>query len=211
MLHSDVGNIGLSAVVALGRYSGGQLFTVSEEGCPLIHDVGGQVSLINGRAPHCVLPYAGFRLSAVAFLHSQTFRVDAQEACKLRNIGLDLPPPSMSVDQFPPAPCPSYQHAAFEYENLCHAVASIVEVEGEDESMPCAINVAPVQRTRWSGILRFLVGAACITRGSSVVVEGSSASRRGTTLHLDTSDSSVAVAECTTIGGYSTADAVRCV
>ena len=38
-LHSGAGNVGLSAVVAFGSFGGGQAFTISDEGTPVVHTV----------------------------------------------------------------------------------------------------------------------------------------------------------------------------
>ena len=73
-MHQDTGNVGYSVVAAIGRFAGGQLFTVAQDGQPILQDVCGRFSIIDGRAPHCVLPFAGYRLSVVGFLHTQCFR-----------------------------------------------------------------------------------------------------------------------------------------
>ena len=67
IMHADSGNVGHSAVVAFGQFAGGQLFTVSAEGCPVIHNPAGEVILINGRLPHAVLPFAGYEAPFALF------------------------------------------------------------------------------------------------------------------------------------------------
>ena len=44
VLHVDKGNIGMSAVMAMGRYAGGQLFTLTPDAEPIILDPAGSVT-----------------------------------------------------------------------------------------------------------------------------------------------------------------------
>ena len=81
VLHTDDANIGPSLVVALGPFTGGQLWTHrAAEGCVL--DVR-NFAYINGRVPHRTLPYAGDRVSIVLFSHSSAASMISREAMLL--------------------------------------------------------------------------------------------------------------------------------
>ena len=70
VMHTDTQNRGISVAVACGRSVGGHLFTMSSDNKPLLLDCAGKTQLFDGRLPHCNVPFAGYRLSAIGFVHS---------------------------------------------------------------------------------------------------------------------------------------------
>ena len=65
-MHCDRSNDGPSAIVALGDFSGGQLWTADRGVLPCRREV----RLFNGNQPHCTLPFKGERYSLIYFSSS---------------------------------------------------------------------------------------------------------------------------------------------
>ena len=100
-LRSNSANVGLSAVAAFGNFAGGQIYTLDYGGEPVVMNIGGTWALIDGRIPHAVLPYDGYRLSVVAFLHPHAFYVSPWEARKLEALGFRIPLSGWNANMFP--------------------------------------------------------------------------------------------------------------
>ena len=92
-MHTDKHNEGISVAVACGRFVGGQLFTIGPDSKPVLLECGGTPQLFDGRLPHCNMPFAGYRLSAIAFVHSRATNLQPEERDKLQTLGFVPPPP----------------------------------------------------------------------------------------------------------------------
>ena len=97
LMHTDSANMGVSATVSMGHHYGGCLFTLAADGSPVIHDTACEPTLIDGRVPQCTLPFAGYRLVAVAFLHKVVFCTPDWQRDKLSDLGFRLPPAWMTA------------------------------------------------------------------------------------------------------------------
>ena len=77
-VHVDKGNVGPSLAVTLGPFSGGELCTHDPE--PNSFPVGapGVVTKFDGRKAHFILPFAGDRVSIIAFTHQAIYTAAAR-------------------------------------------------------------------------------------------------------------------------------------
>lgn len=87
-MHVDSSNDGPSAIVAIGDFTNGELWT---------HDRGvlpckSEVRLFNGNQPHCTLPFAGERFSLIFFSSSGHDRMAPRDAAQLRALGFSRLP-----------------------------------------------------------------------------------------------------------------------
>ena len=87
--HQDWGNIGLSAIGALGDYHGGEF---QLQGFPHM-DINGKLMIFDGRVRHRSLPFRGTRLSFVAFRHPGIFKCDNKYKGRLKALGFVVDDP----------------------------------------------------------------------------------------------------------------------
>ncbi len=67
-MHCDCANVGASAIVALGDFEGGNLWTHDRGLLRLDGERRGNVALFNGNMPHMTMPFTGERYSLLHFL-----------------------------------------------------------------------------------------------------------------------------------------------
>ena len=90
-LHVDSGNMGPSLIIALGPFTGGQVWThrAAEGNVLSVHNW----TMMNGNVPHRTLPYTGDRLSIVLFTHAAAAsQKSAAAMCQVRTAGIPAPP-----------------------------------------------------------------------------------------------------------------------
>ena len=92
--HIDQGNVGLSAMLVLGSFEGGEFQLQSSQP---VHACG-SVVIFNGQEPHRSLPASGRRWSVVAFTHYLHDRAEELEAV-LQGLAFPL---TQSVPRPPP-------------------------------------------------------------------------------------------------------------
>ena len=127
VMHTDTANCGLSAILTVGSFSGGSLFTMREDGTPVLIDSASQPMLFNGNIPHATLPFDGYRLVAIAFLHKSIFQIAEWQRQQLTMLGFKLPPQWFSTCDFPRCQLPTMRQACLLYEDFCMTVAESVE------------------------------------------------------------------------------------
>jgi hypothetical protein len=92
-LHCDAQNVGLSAIVSLGAYTGGELFVDWLEAGPGAaregggyFDLRGKALVFNGQAPHMTAPYTGTRITAVFYTRAGWEKCDAKSLELLKEL-----------------------------------------------------------------------------------------------------------------------------
>ena len=88
--HQDWGNVGPSAIGALGQYHGGD-FQI--QGFPQMN-INDKVVIFNGQLRHRSLPFKGTRLSFVAFRHPGIFGCDDKLKGRLKALGFIVDDPA---------------------------------------------------------------------------------------------------------------------
>ena len=82
-MHCDRSNDGPSAIIALGDFQHGELWSYDRGVLPCK----GEVKLFNGNQPHCTLPFKGERFSLIFFSSSGHDRMAPKEAMWLEALG----------------------------------------------------------------------------------------------------------------------------
>ena len=82
-MHCDRSNDGPSAIIALGDFEHGELWSYDRGVLPCK----GEVKLFNGNQPHCTLPFKGERFSLIFFSSSGHDRMAPKEAMWLEALG----------------------------------------------------------------------------------------------------------------------------
>ena len=78
LLHTDRNNAGSSMAMAAGSYAGGQLCIYGDDTDDFTALPAENWHQFYGQYPHMVLPYAGERLSFIAFTHATTFTTEGK-------------------------------------------------------------------------------------------------------------------------------------
>ena len=123
-MHRDSNNIGPSAIVLLGEFTGGR-FEMVDAGELVDASETGAAMIIDGTRPHRSLPFDGKRISIVAFLHKATSELSATRQRYLRRLGFAIPrggPKTASES------------------NACSAKPKLANAAGEDASSTTSDN-----------------------------------------------------------------------
>eukprot|EP00971_Amphidinium_carterae_P196571 3901114-Amphidinium_carterae.1 len=109
--HQDAGNFGLSDIIGLGTYDGGQLWVSSSSGHERLpeklqpihlrldsgslrgtwHDIRRKWLVFDGKAWHCSRPYTGQRISVIFFNPSGIHTLLPEEHRRLQELGFLIP------------------------------------------------------------------------------------------------------------------------
>ena len=161
IMHTDRHNEGISVAVACDRYVGGQLFTIGHDSKPVLLECGGKPQLFDGRLPHCNMPFAGYRLSAIAFVHSRARGLHPDERAKLEMLGFRPPPPLFTTVAAPIVDTV----ATDSYTDLCHSVIEDIGELAAKVAIP-SVRRCTGPRAGWKGIIAFLTGATLLSLSS---------------------------------------------
>ena len=83
-MHTDKSNDGPSAIIALGEFTGGELWTADRGVLPCSNEL----RLFNGNQPHCTLPFKGERYSLIYFSVFRTRPHGSQRCTTVRSFGV---------------------------------------------------------------------------------------------------------------------------
>ena len=84
--HTDKNNIGLSAIMLLGNFTGGE-FHMDDDSVVLDETDCGTWTVIDGKKPHHSTQFHGERFSIVAFLHSRNWELPDEDQRLLKALG----------------------------------------------------------------------------------------------------------------------------
>ena len=98
--HTDKNNVGLSAILILGDFTGGSL-CVPSRSFRTPPGKSGTVAIIDGRQLHHSEEYTGTRYSIVAFVHSSCDRLGEKDRAILKSLGFELPSIKLSLPVAP--------------------------------------------------------------------------------------------------------------
>ena len=82
-MHTDKSNDGPSAIIALGEFTGGELWTADRGVLPCRNEL----RLFNGNQPHCTLPFKGERYSLIYFSSSGHDRMAPKDVQQCEALG----------------------------------------------------------------------------------------------------------------------------
>ena len=171
--------MGSASSSLFGSFAGGDLFILNRDGMPMLLDSSFRPTLFDGRIPHCTLPFIGYRLVAIAFLHKQVVAITEWGRSKMTSVGFKLPPLWFCESNLPRCPLPSLEAASELYDDFCTSVVQSVEAEaalmGIDNGDTCGINVersryhtTPARpRKRWLRVRMCSVGLLASKAGES--------------------------------------------
>ena len=86
-LHVDQNNLGLSAFIALGDFTGGELWVDGMTGI----EVHNKWTVFNGNEVHCTVPFSGTRYSFAFFTESRYAKTQAESVPELKALGFNWP------------------------------------------------------------------------------------------------------------------------
>ena len=122
-MHTDKSNDGPSAIIALGEFTGGELWTADRGVLPCRNEL----RLFNGNQPHCTLPFKGERYSLIYFSSSGHDRMAPKDVQQCEALGFCRLPTAPLSHVYRPAEFAT-PHKEFEYTfgyHVCSA-ASVV-------------------------------------------------------------------------------------
>ena len=109
-MHTDKSNDGPSAIIALGEFTGGELWTADRGVLPCRNEL----RLFNGNQPHCTLPFKGERYSLIYFSSSGHDRMAPKDVQQCEALGFCRLPTAPLSHVYRPAEFAT-PHKEFEY------------------------------------------------------------------------------------------------
>ncbi len=109
-MHTDKSNDGPSAIIALGEFTGGELWTADRGVLPCRNEL----RLFNGNQPHCTLPFKGERYSLIYFSSSGHDRMAPKDVQQCEALGFCRLPTAPLSHVYRPAEFAT-PHTEFEY------------------------------------------------------------------------------------------------
>ena len=188
MLHTDRNNAGPSMAMAAGPFAGGQLCIYGDDTDDISALPAERWHRFYGQFPHMVLPYAGERLSFVAFTHATAFSAGGKRVEEeLIRQGFPLPldyGTTKVVHRSEAQDERLLQAAADVYERRCDEIMHIVTTKSSGDMLEHELKFAHAAGTRamgWSNLARFIVLGviASITGGQASIIVASSVGHGG--------------------------------
>lgn len=119
-MHCDRSNDGPSAIIAIGDFTGGELWTADRGVLPCRNEC----RLFNGNQPHCTLPFKGERYSLIYFSSSGHDRMAPQHVAQCEALGFTRLPTGPLAHVYRPSEFAT-PHKEFEYTFGFHARAGV--------------------------------------------------------------------------------------
>ena len=153
-MHQDKSNDGPSAIIALGEFTGGELWTADRGVLPCRNEL----RLFNGNQPHCTLPFKGERYSLIYFSSSGHDRMAPKDVQQCEALGFCRLPTAPLSHVYRPAEFAT-PHKEFEYTygyHVCCGVLHAIDARRVQERSPWLVSfsisghaVEQMQARRW--------------------------------------------------------------